>query len=288
MYCSSCGKLNRDGADRCVSCGGPLAAVSAQSTVIVQVSHLAFASLALSVSAIILQVSQLVIPSSGWGLHDLLLFGMPAIPALILGVLALRRIGRSSGLTRGKSLAIAGIFTSVVGLLIGSFFVSAFAMASARDAAKLYPGRENLQEVGLGIFMYREAHRGEYPPSLAALLGTGDYDWQQLLLDPADKTPTVIGPNGLKSSFEYVGSIPPSTPDAVIMAYSRRGIYKEGRSILSVDNAIRSVGEDALHDPAGDVRTSLRASYEAVVKAFGDKLTEERRAELKKFYEIEE
>ena len=35
-------------------------------------------------------------------------------------------------------------------------------------------------------------------------------------------------------------------------------------------------------------RTSLRASYDAVVRACGDRLTEERKAELKKFYEIED
>ena len=72
------------------------------------------------------------------------------------------------------------------------------------------------------------------------------------------------------------------------MACTRKGVHPEGRNVLSVDMAAQWVSEEELHGPHGQARTSLRASYEAVVQAFGDRLTEERKAQLRRFYEVED
>ncbi len=41
-----------------------------------------------------------------------------AIPGLVLGIVAVRQIGQSNGAQQGKGLAVAGIVTSAVALLL--------------------------------------------------------------------------------------------------------------------------------------------------------------------------
>jgi hypothetical protein len=50
---------------------------------------------------------------------------VPALVALILGILALREIGRSNGMKTGKGMAIAGVVLGVVGVVAGGVFIAA-------------------------------------------------------------------------------------------------------------------------------------------------------------------
>jgi hypothetical protein len=161
----------------------------------------------------------------------------------------------------------------------------------ARELIRLADkGRANLHAIGVGIASYREAHAGASPPDLESLF-RGGYLLQKdraILVDPADAPPYAQGPAGIAPSCVYVGALPPVVPDDVIICYSRKGVYPDGRNVLRNDLAVDWVGEDQLQDPAGEAWSSLRASYEAVVKAFGNTLTEQRKAELKKFYEVQD
>jgi hypothetical protein len=51
---------------------------------------------------------------------------------------------------------------------------------------------------------------------------------------------------------------------------------------------VQHVSEEELHDPDGPPETSLPASYEAVIQAYGEDLTDRARAALQEFYEIEQ
>jgi hypothetical protein len=166
------------------------------------------------------------------------------------------------------------------------------ALARARTEAGKSEGRANLHNIGIALAMYRAVYRAgnndEYPPDLEPLLDKGFLKSPEVFVDPADKAPVQRGAAGFRYSYEYVGAVPAAVPGDVIIVYSRRGIYPDGRNVLCADAAVLWASEAELHNPNGDPRTSLRASYEAVVTAFGDRLTEERRAALKKFYEVED
>jgi hypothetical protein len=149
-------------------------------------------------------------------------------------------------------------------------------------------GQFNLHEIGLGIAMYQNAHDGQYPPNLAAIVQEGFIEDASALVDPADTDPQAIGDTGVVSSYEFVGPLPKSVDASTIVCYTRKGVRPEGRYVLSADMALALVSEDELHNADGLARTSLRASYNGVIAAYGGALTEERKAELKKFYEIEE
>ena len=98
MYCVQCGKENPDNAQFCGSCREALAppGVTAGQA---KTSGMAIASLVLGILGLVC--------------------GLPAIPGLILGIVALSQVSQSRGQLAGKGLAIAGICVSAAVLLLG-------------------------------------------------------------------------------------------------------------------------------------------------------------------------
>ena len=272
MHCTGCGKENPDNAQFCGSCGKAMPQPSAAAEA--KTCGLAIASLVLGILGFV--------------------SGLSAIPGLILGIMALSRINRSAGRLRGKGLATAGIITSSVALVM--LFVIAVlaamlmpAVAGARLAERRSNSRANLHQIGLGIAMYSAGNRDQYPPDLGALIEQQYLGSRDVLLDPNDAEAQQLGPDAAPPSYEYVGPIPITrVPAGTIICYSRKGIYRGGRNVLYADCAVGWVDEQSLKEAGGDPRHSLRASYEAVVEAFGQELTPERDAELRKFYEVED
>jgi hypothetical protein len=159
------------------------------------------------------------------------------------------------------------------------------ALASARMEARKSNSRNNLHNIGLCIAMYRSENRDELPPDLDTVIQhyVGD---REALLDPADAEARRLGPKAAPSSYQYVGPIARGVPAEVIICYSRKGLYPDGRNVLCADCVVAWVDEEELRATALDTRRSLRSSYGAVIQAFGNELTEERRAQLKAFYEV--
>ena len=158
------------------------------------------------------------------------------------------------------------------------------ALHGARTEARKAAGRANLHNIGLGLIMWQEAHDGNYPATLRPLYRHNYVPGADMFVDPADPNPPLR--DGMKCSYEYVGPIPANVGPATIMCYSRRGVHEGGRNVLHRDLVVMWVTEAQLGNPRGDVRTSLRKSYDEVIRRFGDQLTDRRKAELKKFYEV--
>jgi hypothetical protein len=266
MYCARCGKENAENAQFCGSCGKampqPCAAAEAKTC------GLAIASLVLGILGF--------------------LCGLSAIPGLILGIMALRRINRSAGRLRGKGLATGGIVTSGVALVM--LILAAMlmpALARPRAEARNAVSARNLHIIGIALEMYQTDWGSQYPPSLAELCPDYLRD-ESILVDPGDKAPVRLGNRGLRCSYEFVGSLPAGRlRRGVIVCYTRTGINPAGRTVLRADGSVRFVQEETLHDPTMPPDVSLRDSYEVVVEALGVSLTPERDAELRKFYEVE-
>jgi hypothetical protein len=159
------------------------------------------------------------------------------------------------------------------------------ALARARTEARKTVGMSDLHNIGLGLAMYRNDDDGKYPDSLAELVDRGYLADASPLIDPNDPDPQPLAGGKYKTSFEFVGALPPQVPPDTIIAYSRKGVYPQGRNVLYVDNAVMYVSEWQLQQP-GEPRTSLQASYDGVVAAYGNDLTPEIDARLRKFYEI--
>jgi len=121
MYCPKCGTENPDDAQVCRSCGSALKIAPAEpSKPVAKTSGLAIASLVLAIlSPFTCMIS--------------------AIPAVILGIVALVKISKSQGQLKGNGLAVAGLAVPVavlpvIGILMGILMP---ALARARQVAHL-------------------------------------------------------------------------------------------------------------------------------------------------------
>ncbi|UCG55860.1 MAG: DUF4190 domain-containing protein [Phycisphaerales bacterium] len=138
MYCSKCGVENPDDVQSCRSCGAPLTDTSAQMAgAISKTSGLAIASLVL---AILSPFTCMI----------------TAIPAIILGIVALVKILNSAGRLRGTGLAVAGIAVPVVALPITALLMGILmpALARTRQLAFRMTCATNLSGLGKAMLIY--------------------------------------------------------------------------------------------------------------------------------------
>lgn len=190
---------------------------------------------------------------------------------------------RTSGLLFVVAL-LAALALGIAAAIGAAKFVS-----RAKDQARKQVALANLHCLGTAIQFYPHRY-GAYPDGLDVLYaqGTMGDNCKSLLLDPLDARPLPLGESGMLCSYQYVGGVPGSIPEETIIAYSRKGIHTGERVVLYADRArtVEWVSETELHSGAQAGRHSLRASYEAVAGALGDKLTEQRDAQLREFYEV--
>ncbi|MFH1553508.1 MAG: conjugal transfer protein TraG, partial [Pseudomonadota bacterium] len=99
---------------------------------------------------------------------------------------------------------------------------------------------------------------------------------------PVEKPMPIDNPfeieKGLRCSYRYVGPLPDEVDPMVIIVYDKPGNHPGGRNCLFHDTHVSFVDETTLHT---DIEyPSLVGSYKAVLEAYGDDLTEERKKEL--------
>jgi hypothetical protein len=123
MYCQKCGTENLENAAMCQQCGGIF--VYSKPT---RTSGMAITSMILGIS--------------GFSMFGV--FGITWIIGLVFGIIALSRVGKSSGQLKGKGFAITGIITSAIGLalvltIIGVLlFVNSATTFSLHKKVKMY------------------------------------------------------------------------------------------------------------------------------------------------------
>jgi len=144
MYCPKCGTQNPEGAQLCSSCSAVLTPPAAQPPLSPpNTSGLAIASLVLAI------------------LSPFTCF-ISAIPAIILGIVALVKISKSTGQLKGVGLAVTGIALPVlilpfVALLMGILMP---ALARTRQIALRVHCAANMSALGQAMLIYANEHDG--------------------------------------------------------------------------------------------------------------------------------
>jgi type II secretory pathway pseudopilin PulG len=92
---------------------------------------------------------------------------LSAPTGLILGAVAMKKIGKSQGQLRGKGLALAGIITSGATLLLIPIFAAMMlpALAAAKQKAQAINCVNNEKQLALAIRIYSGDNKDKFPPA---------------------------------------------------------------------------------------------------------------------------
>lgn len=232
MICPNCGTANPEGASFCSVCQTSFItpppvnlqinqAVSAQP----KTSGLAIASLVLGIASI---------PLCGLGFFL-------AIIGLILGCIALSKINRQPDLLTGKGLAIGGITTSIVGLVLGGLLlVSMLApLRGAREQTRRIQCSSHVATIAKAMAMYSNEYNDQYPPTLDLLHETMD-------LTPMDLVCPASGDQDGQCSYIYRGNdLTVASPADMILVYDKYNNHKgENRNVLFVGYNVERINEE--------------------------------------------
>lgn len=115
------------------------------------------------------------VPNSGMAITSLILGVsgflciITAIPGLILGIMAMKRIKASNGRLGGHGLALAGTIVSGVAMAMSIFVIAIYAalllpaLAKAKTRAQTINCVNNLKQLGLAVRLYSGDNNDNYP-----------------------------------------------------------------------------------------------------------------------------
>lgn len=118
------------------------------------------------------------------GLSGFCLSLIAGIPALILGVLALREISASQGQVGGRGMAITGIATGAISTFVCPIVLVALllpAVMSAREAARRMQCSGNMHYISFALHNYHSAIGTLPPPFIADDTGNRIHSWRGLI-----------------------------------------------------------------------------------------------------------
>lgn len=219
MKCLKCGTENPDDAQLCRSCSAVLVSIPTQAPrADAKTSGLAIASLVLAILS----------PCTCF---------ITAIPAIILGIVALVKISKSAGLLKGNGLAIAGIALPVVLLPLFVLLMGIImpGLASVRHFAFKTVCNANMRGLGKALLIYADDNDEKFPtPS----------QWCDLLVEHCEVTEKSFrcpgAPEGrchyaMNKNIEEFGKDAP--PDMVLLFETHPGWNQAGGpEILTTDN----------------------------------------------------
>jgi prepilin-type processing-associated H-X9-DG protein len=251
MNCPKCGTENPNDAKSCWSCNSALTSTPATSPQQAQQA----------------KTSGLAITSLVLGILSIFTCFMTAIPAIIFGIVALVKIGKSAGQLKGSGLAIAGIAIPpaslpIVALLMGIMMP---ALARTRQIAFRMVCGTNLSGISKAMLIYAndynetrvKAQRMVCATNLsglgkAMLIYANDYNdmyptsskWCDLLIEHAEVNQKSFCCKGaqqgpcnyaMNKNVEKLGTLTP--PDMVLLFESGPGWNQAGGpEILTTDN----------------------------------------------------
>jgi len=220
MYCPKCGKENPDDAQLCHFCSSVLTSTPAQ------------------VQALSVKTSGMAIASFVLGMLGFCTFFITAIPAVILGIVALLKIGKSAGKLKGTGFAIAGIVVPTVsGLFVLPLMLGIMmpVLVRTRQIAFRMVCGNNMSDLGKVMLIYASDYDEKFPTPAK---------WCDILTEYADvnhKTFRCKGaPEGpcnyaINKNVEKLNISSP--PDMVLLFETHPGWNQSGGpEILTTDN----------------------------------------------------
>ena len=140
---------------------------------------------------------------------------LTGLPAILLGILSLRDIGRAAGAMTGKPMAMIGIVLGSLGTLClppGYFYLLYSSVSRVREAAARLQSQKNLKQMALALHNYNDSNRslppagvgnpfqpaGQQKPLLSWRVAILPYVEQQYLYNQFKLDEPWDGPNNIK------------------------------------------------------------------------------------------
>ena len=164
MYCPKCGTENPDNAQICRSCSGALTNISTTApTSIIKTSRLAIASFVCGILSFFTCLTT-------------------TIPAIILGIISVVKIGKSEGKLKGYGFAIAGMALPAVALPIAAMLIGILMPALHRTKTIAYRMvcSTNMAGLGKAMILYSNDFDEKFPTNSK---------WCDLLIEHAHVAP---------------------------------------------------------------------------------------------------
>ena len=135
-------------------------------------------------------------------LSNLILWVFGSIPAIILGIIGIQRANQSPGIAKGKGVAMAGIITGSLGIIVGFvpfgaivsiYLISGFMGNQMENYQGMADRLLRLEVVVQACTDYSEDHNGAFPASLDELVSGGylasrdDLIWNPEESEPAKR-----------------------------------------------------------------------------------------------------
>jgi prepilin-type processing-associated H-X9-DG protein len=202
------------------------------------------------------------------GLASPLLSLVAALPALYLGVRAMRAINSSEGQLRGRRLAIAGLVLGGITTLLSVLGFAALLLLYAQDKSYLAGCSNNLRLLGQAVNRYSDHDNGHFPSATvpnASLAPEQRLSWEAAILPylaegtPAGKKWGVLaGEIDFKEAWDApanAGPRPKNVAPFLCPAFVR-GLPPEQKG-LSAYVGMAGVGSDAAAFPLTDPHTGF-------------------------------
>ena len=136
--------------------------------------------------------SGMAIASTILGVLSLFCSLVTAIPAIILGALGLRAIKRSEGRLGGKGLAVTGLVTGGIGLLLfvpALLFIGIPFVQYVREGPNKRLTQENLEQIGIAMQSYQDNWQTFPPAAICDANGKPLLSWRVAILPYIEQEP---------------------------------------------------------------------------------------------------
>jgi len=173
------------------------------------------------------------------------------IVGLILGIVALVRESREPNRYRGRGMAIAGICTGSISLVIVPLMIAILlpSLSRARELSKRTVCSANMRGIGQAFYIYAQSNNGAFPDSATNWMAqvSGDVTPRQLIC-PSDAR--VSG-----TSYCYVpGYHQNGDPRQIILFEDPKIHNNEGGNILYLDSHVQFVKQPGFQQAINSIR----------------------------------
>lgn len=157
---------------------------------------------------------------------------------LILGIVAARRASRQPEQYGGRGLAIGGICTGAVGLLMSLFLAAAvFGPFGLSEHASRRVCTRNAMRIGTAMRDYAQANNGAFPPDFETLIQDGSLDEMDFWCPNSDPDST-----DLYECYQYVSGQTTADNADNVLVYEKPECHKgEGGTVLFLDGRVEFV-----------------------------------------------